>query len=79
MAVSRPTGHRQTGLRARLLAQLTWYDLLLAVIPLAFAVPLLGAVFFPIPLHVALATGAVTAGLLVADALFVHTPTPDSS
>lgn len=80
MAVSRNTEHSQTSsFWIRLLAQLTWYDLVLAAIPLAFAIPLLGLVVFSVPFHVALASGAVTGALLVADVLFIHTPTPESS
>ena len=75
MAVSRPPRHRQTSsFWTRLFAQLSWYDLVLAAIPLTLVVPLLALVVFSVSFHAALATGGVLGALLVADVLFVHSP-----
>ena len=80
MAVSRDTRYRdRTSFWRRLFGQLSWYDMLLAAIPLVLALPLIGYVLFPISLHVAVATGALLGGVLVVDALFVHPPTGTES
>jgi hypothetical protein len=60
--------------RRNLLGQFSRGDLLLAAIPLAFAIPLLCHVLLPIPFHVAVGAGALTSAVLVADGLFVNPP-----
>lgn len=75
MAVSRDARHRQPrGFWRGLFAQLSWFDVVLAAIPLVFAFALVSYVVLPLSLHAAMAGGAVVSSALVADALFVHTP-----
>lgn len=51
------------------------YDLVLAVIPLAFALALTADVALAVPTPAALAVASALGGLAVVDALFVHPPT----
>ncbi|WP_302081339.1 hypothetical protein [Salinibaculum rarum] len=55
--------------------EVSWYDLLLAVIPLGFALAFVAHVMTTMPFLVAVATGAVVGLVAVVDALFVHPPT----
>ncbi len=74
---SRPTSRRP--LRDRL-ANLSRYDLLLAVIPLAFAVTLAVHAALGVSFRAAVAGGALLSGAAVFDALFFNPPTgPDRS
>lgn len=52
----------------------TRYDLVLAVVPLAFAVALVAGLLAPVSVHGALAVGALIATAAVVDALFVNPP-----
>ena len=75
MAVSRDTGHRQrNAFWRRLFGQLTRYDLVLAVIPVALLAASLVHVVLSVPFVAALASAALVSGIAVADALFVHPP-----
>ncbi len=80
MAVSSRSG-RKASVRPLLwlIDRVSWYDLLLAVLPLGFAVSLLGHVLMAIPFQVAVAGGALFGVVVLVDALFVHPPVEDSS
>lgn len=76
MAVSRRTEYRDGAtFWTRVLDQLSRYDVLLAAIPLLFALALSVSVLFAIPFHIAVSTGAVLSIALVADALYFNAPT----
>jgi hypothetical protein len=80
MAVRDIPGHRQRGsFWKRLFGQLSRYDLVLAAIPLVFAMALMGHVLAPVPFHFAVGSGATVSGLLVADALYLNPPTESSA
>jgi len=52
----------------------TRYDLVLAVVPLAFAVALVAGLLVPVSVHGALAAAGVVGTAAVVDALFVNPP-----
>jgi hypothetical protein len=52
----------------------TRYDLVLAVVPLAFAVALVAGLLSPVSVHAALAAAGVVGVAAVVDALFVNPP-----
>lgn len=67
------------GLLARL-EKLSYYDFVLAVIPLAFLTSVLVGHLLPVSTRTALVAASVVGGLAVADALFFNPPTrPDGS
>lgn len=79
MAVSDISRHRQeSNFWKRLLGQLSRYDLLLAAIPLLFALAPVAALLSPIQLNVAIGASAAVSGVLVADALYFNPPTARS-
>ena len=53
----------------------SYYDLVLAVIPAVFAVSVLVGTLLAVEPHVAFAVGSALAGLALVDALFVNPPT----
>lgn len=76
MAVSRNTGYSETDNYWKgLFDQLSRYDLLLAAIPLVFALALVAYALFTVPFNAAIAASAVVSVLLVADALYFNAPT----
>lgn len=54
--------------------RLSRYDLVLAVLPVAFAVAAAAGHLSAVPLQLALACASLFGGVLVADALFVNPP-----
>lgn len=78
MATSRNTGHRSGGTVSRRtpgrLSSLTRYDVVLAAIPLVFALALAAHTLAGLSLHLAVTVGAVTSALLLVDALYVNPP-----
>ena len=78
MSTSRNTGHsdRQKPFSLPLdgLGSLSRYDVLLAVLPLGFALALLAQVVFDLSLHQAVAAGAVLGSIVLTDALFLNPP-----
>jgi hypothetical protein len=81
MSTSRNTGHsdpdRPFSLPLDGLGSLSRYDVLLAVLPLGFALALLGQVVLDLSLHQAVAAGAVLGSVVLADALFLNPPTEE--
>jgi len=70
------TGQRKPGSRiARWATALTYYDLVLALLPVPFLVGLFAGVMLSIPLHVGVVSAAAVAAVLVADAVFRNPPT----
>ena len=61
----------------QLLGGLSRYDLLLAAMPLVFAVGLVVYAVAPVPMHVAVGGGAALSGLLLIDAFYLNPPTAD--
>jgi len=57
------------------LVALSHYDFILAVIPVALLLGVLGSSVGGVPVEGAMAVGALIGGLAVLDALFVHAPT----
>jgi len=75
MAVSKDTEHRNSKtFWERAFGQLTRYDLVLTVIPLAFVLAAVVAVILSVPLPAALAAGAILSTIGLADALFFNPP-----
>ncbi len=58
----------------RLAPGVSRYDLVLVVIPLAFAAALVARGVFSVSLHASVLFASVVGGLAVADALFLHPP-----
>lgn len=80
MAVSNSSGHsEQASFWRRVFGQLSRYDLLLAVIPLVFALALAAYTLLPIPYHLAVSVGAAANATLLADALYFNAPTAESA
>ena len=83
MATSRNTGHSSTGTRSWIvssrLASLSRYDVVLAAVPLVFAVALAAHALTPVSFHFSVTTGAVTSVLLLVDVLFLNPPAGDGS
>lgn len=83
MATSRNTGHRERGIVPR--AVLAWvsslsrYDLVVAGIPLIFALALVAHALATVPFQVAVAAAAVTSTLLLVDALYLNPPVDSDS
>lgn len=78
MATSRSSGHSsETPFRSLRdgLPDLSRYDLLLAAIPLVFAVMLAVHAALGVPLRAAVAGGALLSAIAVFDALFFNPPT----
>ena len=75
---SRARTEQRTGILREATVRLSRYDLVLAAIPLLFALVLFAHVVFPISLEVAVGAGALTSSVLVADVLYVHPPTEPS-
>lgn len=67
-----------TNSTVRGLAALSWYDLLLCAIPVAFVLPLAAATVLSAPVEAAVGVGAVVSLLFVIDALVVHPPADPS-
>ncbi|MEF8773318.1 MAG: hypothetical protein V5A23_02650 [Halobacteriales archaeon] len=65
----------RTRLRGTGVERLTYYDLVLAVIPAAFAFAILVGHALPLPPQGAVAVASLIAGLAVVDALFLNPPT----
>ena len=63
----------------RVRGRLSRYDLLLAAIPLVFALALSVYALTPVPLQVALAGGALLSGLCFLDAVYLNPPIEGSS
>lgn len=75
MAVSRNPGNRQSATEwLQLFGQLSWYDILLAIIPAVLALPVVANALFAVPLHYAVGAAGVAGMILLTDALFVHSP-----
>lgn len=66
------------GLRT-LFRELSRYDLVLGLIPVALLSSAVGASVSDLPLHVVLLAGAVVSLLAMIDALFVNPPRPESA
>ncbi len=75
MAVSDDERIPPVSFERRLPAGVTRYDLVLAVIPLSFAVALAGSLVASLPINTAVVLGASVAAVAVGDALFVNPPT----
>ena len=76
MEINRGTeGKQQRNFWQQFRGRLSRYDLVLAVIPLVFALSLVGHALLPISLHFAVGAGALASGTLVADVLYLHPPT----
>lgn len=58
--------------------RLSRYDLLLAVVPVAFLVGLLAAGLTDVPLRVAMSSAAAVGALALVDGLFLNPPRPRS-
>jgi len=82
MTTSHNTGNRRTDEFFRAfrdgLPNLSRYDLLLAVVPLAFAAMLTVHLIFDVPLRASLTGGAVIGAVVLADALYLNPPTSRS-
>lgn len=52
------------------------YDLVLAVVPVAFLLAVGGGLLSPVPVYAAMAIGSLVAGAAVVDALFIDPPSP---
>ena len=63
----------------RVLGRLSRYDLLLAAIPLVFALALSVHALTPVSLQAALAGGALLSGLCLFDAVYLNPPIEGSS
>jgi len=78
MSTSRNTGQsdreRPFSLPLDGLGSLSRYDVLLAVLPLGFALALLAQVVLDLSLHQAVAGGAVLGSVILTDALFLNPP-----
>lgn len=76
MAVSRNPPERTDTTRdaVAVLDGLSRYDLLLALVPLGFALALLAHVVVGVPVLAAVAGGAMFGALVLVDALFVNPP-----
>lgn len=68
------TGEIDNGGRANL--DVSRYDLILAVIPLAFVLGVLVSGVLPVPLHGGMALAAAVGGIAVVDAIFLNPPVP---
>jgi hypothetical protein len=83
MATSRNTGHSVTESSFRSyvdgLPELSRYDVVLAAIPLVFALTLSAHALLSVSLRLAIAAGAVLSGLLLVDAVYLHPPVKSSS
>jgi len=80
MVVSRSTRDRpQTYFWRRVFGQLSRYDLLLAAIPLVFALALAVYALASIPLEAALASGGMLSTVALVDAFYVNPPTGSST
>ncbi len=77
--ISSPRHRQESNFWKQLLGQLSRYDLLLAAIPVLFALALGAHLFVAVSLHVAVGVSAAVSGLLVADALYFHPPTDVST
>lgn len=69
------TGATAHGLLARVARRTSRYDLVLVVIPAAFAAALLAGAVSAVSLHGAVAAASVVGGLALVDALFLNPPT----
>ncbi len=67
-----------TNSTVRGLAALSWYDLLLCAIPVAFLLPVAAAAVLSVPVQAAIGLGAAVSLLFVIDALVVHPPADPS-
>ena len=80
MSTSRNTGQRTVRRSLRTLREglpdLSRYDVLLVAMPAIFAVALSAHAVLSVPVRPAVATGAVASLLLLADALYLHPPSP---
>lgn len=77
MAVSRNTENRQKAtFWERVFGQLSRYDLVLAAIPILFALSYLGHLVLSVPYMAALAASAILSVVLLVDALFFNPPVP---
>lgn len=78
MATSRNTEYRAAGnsFHSYLdgLPELSRYDVVLAAIPFAFALSLVGVTLLSIPLRPAIVASSLVSSLLLADAIFVNPP-----
>jgi len=83
MATSRNTGYRTGGPVSRgildRLSSLSRHDIVLAAIPLVFALSLAVYALVAVPLEAAIAIGAVTSLLLLVDALYLNPPVDTGS
>lgn len=79
MAVSRSPENRSSATNwLRLWSQLSWYDVLLAIIPFVLTLPVVVSALFAVPLHAAVGVAGFVGMLPVLDALFVHPPVETS-
>ena len=76
MTPSRNTGHstRRTPSLLDVVPRLSRYDVVLAAIPLFFALALTGHVLFAVSLQLAIAAGALASGVLVLDVRYLNPP-----
>jgi hypothetical protein len=74
MAVSRGAEDQSGTFYRRTVGRLSRYDLLLAVIPLVFALALVASVVTPVSREAALAGGAVLSSLCFLDAVYINPP-----
>lgn len=76
MAVKQDTGLRTEEQTWRsLVGHLSRYDLLLAAIPIFFALGAFGTIALSVPFHAAVASGAILSIVLLVDALYINPPT----
>lgn len=78
MATSPNTGHRTAGTISRHiltgLLSLSRYDVVLAAMPLVFALALVASAVSAVSFHLAIAAGAVTSALLLVEILYLNPP-----
>lgn len=83
MATSRNTGYStadtDSGVVLEELVGLSRYDVVLAGIPLAFALALLTYVVAPVSFQLAITVGATTSMLLLLDAVYLNPPVGSGS
>jgi len=80
MAVSRDPGNRSSATDwLQLVGRLSWYDVLLAIIPVVLTLPVVASILFAVPIHDAVGVAGAVGLLLVVDALFVHSPVDSST
>lgn len=77
MSTRRKAGHRGAGTHSDSILDVpavSRYDAVLALIPLLFVLALAGHVLLPVSFRLAVAAGALSSSLFLADALYLNPP-----